>query len=63
MSNIIKKEDNGLINSTEYLELLEKIKKEIATARNKTVISANEHMIEAYYNIGKNLLERNKWRN
>ena len=63
MSDIIKKDENELINNAEYLELLEKIKIEITAARNKAVISANEHMIRAYYNIGKSLLEKNKWRN
>lgn len=63
MSDIIEKDKNDLVNDTEYLELLYKIKSEITTARNKTIISANEHIIQAYYNIGKNLLAKNKWRN
>ena len=43
------------------LKLLDNIKDEITVARNKAVISANEHMIKVYYNIDKKLIENNKW--
>jgi len=44
-----------------YFELLDSIKKELNNARNKAVTSANEHMISAYYNIGKRLVEKDTW--
>ena len=49
------------MNDKEYFEILDNIKNEITIARNKAVISANEHMIKAYFNIGKKLIENNKW--
>lgn len=49
------------MNDKEYFEILDNIKKEIAMARNNAIISANEHMIRAYYNVGKKLIENNKW--
>jgi len=44
-----------------YFEVLANIKAELNTARNKAVTSANEHMITAYYNIGKRLIEQDSW--
>ena len=44
-----------------YFEVLDNIKFELATARNNAVTSANEHMINAYYNIGKRLIEKDTW--
>lgn len=44
-----------------YFEVLDNIKKELNVARNKALTSANEHMISAYYNIGKRLIEQDTW--
>ena len=44
-----------------YFETLDNIKSELTTARNNAIISANEQMIKAYFNIGKKLIENDKW--
>jgi len=44
-----------------YFEILNNIKSELTTARNNAMTSANEHMISAYYNIGKRLIEEDTW--
>lgn len=44
-----------------YFEILNEIKYELTTAQNKAMTSVNEHMIIAYYNIGKRLVERDAW--
>ena len=44
-----------------YFEVLDNIKTELNAARNKVVVSANEHMIMAYYNIGRRLVEQDTW--
>ncbi|MCL1990878.1 MAG: PDDEXK nuclease domain-containing protein [Defluviitaleaceae bacterium] len=44
-----------------YFEVLESIKRELQNAQSKAVISANEHMITAYYNTGKMLIEKDSW--
>jgi len=41
-----------------YFEVLESIKKQLQNAQSRAVISANEHMIAAYYNTGKMLIEK-----
>ena len=44
-----------------YFEILENIKSELKSAQNNAIISANEQMIKAYYNIGKKLIENDMW--
>ena len=49
------------VNDKLYFEALERIKKELQHAQSKAIISANEHMITAYYNTGKMLIEKDSW--
>ena len=44
-----------------YFEILDNIKCEINSARNNAITSANEQMIFSYFNIGKKLVENDKW--
>ena len=44
-----------------YFDVLNKIKKELRTAQSKALISSNEQMVTAYYNIGKRLIENDAW--
>ena len=44
-----------------YFEVLDNIKSEINMAQSKAIISANEQMIRAYFNIGTKLIENDKW--
>ena len=48
-------------NSNEYFELLNDIKNTVIKTRRKIVINANNELILMYYNIGKKLIEHNKW--
>jgi predicted nuclease of restriction endonuclease-like (RecB) superfamily len=49
------------MNDKIYFETVDNIKSELTAARNKAFTSANEHMICAYYNIGKKLIEKDTW--
>ncbi|MCL1989617.1 MAG: DUF1016 N-terminal domain-containing protein [Defluviitaleaceae bacterium] len=44
-----------------YFEVLDNIKSEINSAQSKAIMSANEQMIKAYFNIGQKLIENDKW--
>ncbi len=48
-------------NSDEYFELLNDIKNTVITTRKKVVMNANKELILMYYNIGRRLIEHNKW--
>ncbi len=52
-----------LINSNEYLELIQSIKSEIQTAQYKATLSVNKELIMLYYNIGKIINEHKSWGN
>ena len=49
------------LNNNMYFEILNDIKKTLTTTRNRIVESANKDIILMYYNIGKKLLNNNKW--
>lgn len=49
------------MNNPQYFEVLSHIKQELQTAQNKALISSNEQMIKAYFNIGKKLIENDTW--
>lgn len=44
-----------------YFEVLENIKQELQKAQSRAIMSANEHMITAYYKTGKMLIEKDSW--
>ncbi len=50
-----------LINSKEYLQIVDGIKNEIKSARHKAMLGANKELICLYWNIGKTINENNAW--
>ena len=50
-----------LENNDKYFKILNEIKRTLITTRNKVIENANKDLILMYYNIGKKLLENNKW--
>ena len=50
-----------LINSNEYLNIVDTIKKNIQTAQYKAVLGANRELIMLYWNIGNVINEHNTW--
>ena len=50
-----------LINSNEYLDIINTIKKDIQTAQYKAVLGANRELIMLYRNIGNVINEHNTW--
>lgn len=50
-----------LINSSEYLETIERIKSEIKAAQYKAAISVNQEMILLYHSIGEVINSHNVW--
>ncbi|OQX93113.1 MAG: hypothetical protein B6I17_04215 [Tenericutes bacterium 4572_104] len=51
-------DDNKIIVSKEYKELLKSIKEQIKTARNKAIRKVNSGLIELYYSIGQQIVEK-----
>ena len=52
-----------LINSNEYLEIVESIRDEIKGAQYKAAVSVNRELIMLYYNIGRVINEHKSWGN
>jgi predicted nuclease of restriction endonuclease-like (RecB) superfamily len=52
-----------LMNSNEYIEVLESIKDKIAAVRIKALLSANSELIMLYWDIGTAINERKSWGN
>jgi len=52
-----------LINTSEYFEILEKIKAQIKSAQYKAIIGANTELLTLYWNIGKVIIENKRWGN
>lgn len=52
------KNKNGLISESGYSELLKEIKEKIASARIRAYRSLNKELIKLYWEIGKNIVER-----
>ena len=50
-----------LINSSEYLETIERIKSKIKAAQYKAAISVNQEMILLYHSIGEVINSHNVW--
>ena len=50
--------DNKIIVSKEYKELLKSIKEQIKTARNKAFRKVNSGLIKLYYTIGQQIVEK-----
>ena len=50
-----------LMNSNEYLDLVQNIKLEIQHAQYKAALSVNRELVELYYNIGKMINEHKTW--
>jgi predicted nuclease of restriction endonuclease-like (RecB) superfamily len=50
-----------LINSDEYFEVLEDIKRRIHEAQYKAVLGANREQINLYWNIGKAIIEKSEY--
>lgn len=53
--------DEMLINSKDYLTVVDTIKNNIRVARYKAVLSANRELIMLYWNIGNVINENNTW--
>ena len=51
-------DDNKIIVSKEYKELLKSIKEQIKTARNKAIRKVNSGLIKLYYTIGQQIVEK-----
>ncbi len=52
-----------LMNSNEYIDLIQSIKREIQSAQYKATLSVNKELIMLYYNIGKIINEHKSWGN
>ncbi len=52
-----------LMNSNEYIEIMESIKTEIQSAQYKAALSVNKELIMLYYQIGKIINEHKTWGN
>ncbi len=52
-----------LMNSNEYLDLVQMIKQEIKRAQYKSALSVNKEMIMLYHSIGRLINERKSWGN
>lgn len=52
-----------LMNSNEYLEIVESIRDEIKVAQYKAAVSVNRELIMLYYNIGRVINEHKSWGN
>lgn len=52
-----------LMNSNEYLEIVESIRDEIKAAQYKAAVSVNRELIMLYYNIGRVINEHKSWGN
>ena len=52
-----------LMNSNEYLDLVQMIKREIRQAQYKAVLSVNKELIMLYYRIGRVINEHKSWGN
>ena len=52
-----------LMNSNEYLDLVQNIKLEIQHAQYKAALSVNRELVELYYNIGKMINAHKTWGN
>ena len=52
-----------LMNSNEYLEIVESIRDEIKGAQYKAAVSVNRELIMLYYNIGRVINEHKSWGN
>lgn len=52
-----------LINTNEYIQILENIKSEIRTAQYKATVSVNTELILLYYSIGKSINAHKSWGN
>ena len=50
-----------LINTKEYLSVVESVKQEIALAQQRAIIGANREMIALYWNIGKVINDKKSW--
>jgi len=52
-----------LLNSNEYIKILEDIKNKIKTTQYKAVLSVNRELIVLYWNVGNIINENNSWGN
>ena len=52
-----------LINNSEYLGIIDEVKKQIQTARHKAILGANKELICLYWNIGKIINKNKAWGN
>ena len=52
-----------LINDSQYLSVIETIKKQIGTARYKATVEVNRELILLYYDIGRIINEHKSWGN
>lgn len=52
-----------LMNSNEYVDIIEAIKKEIKGAQYKATVSVNRELILLYYHIGQVINEHKTWGN
>ena len=55
--------ENKLINSTEYNNWLKEIKQKIKSAQSKAALSVNSTLLELYWDIGKEIIEKQQHKN
>ena len=51
----------SLLNTKEYLAVVEKIKTQIASARQRVILNANAELLVLYWEVGKIINEHNAW--
>lgn len=51
------------MNNNDYVNVVEKIKKQIRSAQHRAILNANKEMLILYWNIGKLINEHSEWGN
>ena len=49
------------MNNNNYVNVVEKIKKQIRSAQHRAILNANKEMLILYWNIGKVINENSTW--
>jgi len=61
MGDIVKKDDNSMINDKEYFKILNDIKNQIKIAQRNATVKVNTEFILMNYRVGRTIAERNIW--
>ena len=61
LSALLKEGTTAMINSKDYFQILEQVKKHILNAQYRAVLGANREQILLYWNIGRVIIENTKY--